>query len=125
MPKYFFDFIDRNSLVSDQVGVDLADLPAVRRWAADQARDLIQQGRANREDRSDWVFEIKDQTTQTVLAISFGQAASEEAHSEPSREIPSAGPHATAEMTNPDATPGTGMLPPVGSSDDPNLQSTS
>lgn len=126
MPKFFFDFVDCNSLVHDQVGVDLADLPSVRRWAADQARDLIEQGRANREDRSDWVFEIKDEATRTVLTLPFGKAlAGEERSKRNASDLPSAGPHARPELTNPDSTPGTGMLPPIGPSDDPNMQSTS
>ncbi len=40
----------------------------------------------------------------------------------PGDELPSAGPHSRTELTNEDATPGTGMLPPVGESDDGNVQ---
>ncbi|WAC27485.1 DUF2934 domain-containing protein [Ancylobacter sp. SL191] len=36
-------------------------------------------------------------------------------------DMPSAGPHARPDLVNEDATPGTGMLPDVGS-DDPNQQ---
>ncbi len=43
---------------------------------------------------------------------------------EPSRRMPAAGPHADPRLMNPDATPGTGALPPIGESDDPNMQST-
>ena len=39
-------------------------------------------------------------------------------------KIPAAGPHAKPELTNPDATPGTGMLPPI-DDDDPNVQPSS
>jgi hypothetical protein len=39
--------------------------------------------------------------------------------------LPPAGPHAKAELMNPDATPGTGALPPLGPADDPNAQPTS
>jgi hypothetical protein len=35
------------------------------------------------------------------------------------KELPSAGPHADPSLTNPDATPGAGTLPPVGQDDDP------
>jgi len=38
--------------------------------------------------------------------------------------MPAAGPHADPRLMNPDATPGTGALPPIGESDDPNMQST-
>jgi hypothetical protein len=36
-----------------------------------------------------------------------------------------AGPHSEPSLTSADATPGTGALPPVGPSDDPNMQPTS
>lgn len=39
-------------------------------------------------------------------------------------KTPSAGPHARPELTNEDATPGAGTLPPVGT-DDENVQPTS
>ena len=39
-------------------------------------------------------------------------------------DTPPAGPHSKPELTNPDATPGTGALPDV-ESDDPNVASTS
>lgn len=32
-------------------------------------------------------------------------------------DTPAPGPHGTEELTNPDATPGTGALPPVGAED--------
>lgn len=34
------------------------------------------------------------------------------------RRMPAAGPHADPALTNPDATPGTGTLPPAGADDD-------
>jgi hypothetical protein len=99
-------------------------VPSVRRRAAEEARNIISEGRANGEDRSDWVFEIKDETAHTVLTIPFSQAlrASEEADA---GDVPPAGPHSQPALTNPDSTPGTGMLPPIGLSETPNMQSTS
>jgi hypothetical protein len=38
---------------------------------------------------------------------------------------PSAGPHATPELMNPDATPGAGTLPPIGNEEDGNVQPSS
>ncbi|WP_137388713.1 hypothetical protein [Rhodoligotrophos defluvii] len=38
--------------------------------------------------------------------------------------MPPAGPHADPRLMNPDATPGTGALPPIGSEDDANMGST-
>jgi hypothetical protein len=39
--------------------------------------------------------------------------------------MPAAGPHADPRLMNPDATPGTGALPPIGPTDDSNMQPTS
>lgn len=124
MPKFFFDFWDHKAFVHDHVGIDLADVPSVRRRAAAQARNIIDEGRANGEDRSDWVFEIKDEAAHTVLTMPFSQALRADEDTSP-REVPPAGPHSQRALTNPDSTPGTGMLPPIGLSDDPNMQSTS
>ena len=38
--------------------------------------------------------------------------------------MPSAGPHADPRLMNPDATPGSGAIAPIGESDEPNIQST-
>lgn len=40
-------------------------------------------------------------------------------------KMPSAGPHADPRRMNPDATPGSGAIAPVGGTDDPNIQPTS
>ena len=126
MPKFFFDFFNHHAFVHDKVGIDLADLPSVRRRAAEEARQLVTEGRANREDRTDWVFEIKDEAARTVLTMPFAQALTEVAPAQPEgNAMPPAGPHADPSLTNPDATPGTGMLPPVGTSSDPNMQPSS
>ena len=45
--------------------------------------------------------------------------------SDASSRMPVAGRHADPRHMNPDATPSTGALPPIGPSDDPNMQSTS
>lgn len=39
--------------------------------------------------------------------------------------MPAAGPHAKPELTNPDATPGTGSLPEPGEASDGDMQPTS
>jgi hypothetical protein len=39
--------------------------------------------------------------------------------------LPSAGPHAKSHLSNPDATPGSGALPPLDESSDPNMQPSS
>ena len=42
-----------------------------------------------------------------------------------SGELPSAGPHADPRLMNPDATPGSGAIAPIGETDEPNIQPTS
>jgi hypothetical protein len=116
--------LDHKAFVHDHVGIDLADVPSARRRAAAQARNIIDEGRANGEDRSDWVFEIKDEAAHTVLTMPFSQALRADEDTSPG-EVPPAGPHSQRALTNPDSRPGTGMLPPVGLSDDPNMRSTS
>ncbi|MDB5640804.1 MAG: hypothetical protein JWN07_121 [Hyphomicrobiales bacterium] len=38
--------------------------------------------------------------------------------------MPNAGPHADPRLMNPDATPGSGVIAPIGETDEPNSQST-
>lgn len=38
--------------------------------------------------------------------------------------MPSAGPHADPRLMNPDATPGSGVIAPIGETDDANSKST-
>ena len=40
-------------------------------------------------------------------------------------KTPPAGPHARADLMNPDATPGAGSLPPIGETEEANSQPTS
>ncbi len=125
MPRYFFNFWDHKAFVSDPDGADLPDLIEVRRRAAITAGDLISQGRANHENRDGWVFEIKDEADQTVLKVPFAEAARDKPEAPDASDMPPAGPHARPDLMNPDATPGAGTLPPIGTSEDPNMQSTS
>lgn len=120
MPRFFFDFWDHKAFVSDPNGIDLADIEAVRREAAREASQLLAEGRANGEDRSDRRFEIKDEAAQVVLAAPFGEVGSGARDETPA----AAGPHARPSLMNPDATPGTGMLPPIGDSEDSNMQAS-
>ncbi len=45
-----------------------------------------------------------------------------DASGETDDDMPPAGPHARPELTNPDATAGSGMLPAIGADEDPNAQ---
>jgi hypothetical protein len=49
----------------------------------------------------------------------------EKAASKPSEKMPAAGPHARPELTNPDATPGSGMFESVVEGDEDNVQTPS
>jgi hypothetical protein len=40
-------------------------------------------------------------------------------------KLPPAGPHADPRLMNPDATPGSGAIAPIGETDEPNIQPTS
>jgi hypothetical protein len=44
---------------------------------------------------------------------------------EKSGNLPPAGPHADPRLMNPDATPGSGAIAPIGETDEPNIQPTS
>jgi hypothetical protein len=56
----------------------------------------------------------------------FETSSADQPRSEPEgASLPPAGPHAKPELMNPDATPGTGALPPIGTAEDPNVQPTS
>src|SRR4028119_193504 len=106
VPRFFFNFWDHKAFVVDRQGSILLDTSEVRRAATDQARLLIEEGRANREDRSGWVFEVKDEADRTVLNLSFSDAV--QPGSSARGDMPAAGPHARESLMNPDATPGTG-----------------
>lgn len=41
------------------------------------------------------------------------------------KPLPPAGPHADPRLMNPDATPGSGAIAPIGETDEPNIQPTS
>jgi len=48
--------------------------------------------------------------------------AASEKDSGAGKDMPAAGPHAKPELTNPNATPGSGMFPEPGDDDDTNAQ---
>ena len=74
MERFFFDLWDSNAFVPDPNGIALPDLAAAREEALKSARAILDQGRANGEDRSGWVFEIKNSSYETVLKMPFTEA---------------------------------------------------
>ncbi len=67
-------------------------------------------------DAQEGLGKVASQHASSASAASAGQQDA---------PLPPAGPHARPELMNPDATPGTGALPPIGVAEDPNEQPTS
>jgi hypothetical protein len=76
MTTFFFNFWDHNTYVPDPKGIELPNLDAVREQALKTARQLLDDGIAQGEDRSGWKFDIKDSRDETVLTLPFTEAAS-------------------------------------------------
>jgi hypothetical protein len=126
MAKFFFDLQGRQAFVHDRVGTELADFTSVRTRAAQLARDLLNEAAPESQQPNAWVFHVRDEAGHPVLTIGLSEAVALDDRAEsPGENMPAAGPHARPSLMNPDATPGTGALPPVGVSEDPNMQSTS
>jgi hypothetical protein len=74
VPVFYFNFWDHKAYVSDPKGIELPDLDAVRRRALDAAREIVEDGKVQGDDRTRWKFEIKDNTDRTVLTMPFSAA---------------------------------------------------
>jgi hypothetical protein len=59
-----------------------------------------------------------------MSVLKLGEGEDDKAEPKAHKDTPPAGPHDRPDLTNPDATPGTGMLPPIGTPKDPNMQPT-
>jgi hypothetical protein len=81
MPVFFFNFWDHNTYVSDQNGIELPDVNAVRRKALVTAREILEDGADQGDDRTGWTFDIKDSQERTVLTLPFADAISGEPRS--------------------------------------------
>jgi hypothetical protein len=51
------------------------DLDAVRKRALDVAKDILDDGEAQGDDRIEWRFDIEDSADRTVLTMPFSAAA--------------------------------------------------
>jgi len=76
VPVFYFNFWDHKAYVSDPRGIELPDLDAVRKRALDAAREIVEDGKAQGDDRTQWKFDIKDSTDETVLTMPFSAATS-------------------------------------------------
>jgi hypothetical protein len=74
MPLFYFNFWDHKAYVSDPKGIELRDLDAVRKRALDAAREIVDDGEAQGDDRTGWKFDIKDNSDRTVLTMPFSAA---------------------------------------------------
>lgn len=73
--RYFFHLKAENRFVADLEGVELDGLEAVRREAADGARDMVANGlRAARRIDLDTASEIEDESGRLVHRVSFRDA---------------------------------------------------
>ncbi|QIB33603.1 DUF2934 domain-containing protein [Ancylobacter pratisalsi] len=71
-----------------------------------------------------WIAEGRPEGSELAAWMQKHQLVKGEHAAAQEFSVPSAGPHARADLTNEDATPGTGILPPVGSDEDGNSQPT-
>jgi hypothetical protein len=77
VPVFFFNFWDHKAYVPDPKGIELPGVSAVREQALKSAREILEDGRAQGDDRSGWRFDVKDGSDDTVLTMPFAEAASE------------------------------------------------
>lgn len=74
MPRYFFNACNGEGFVLDEEGVELADLPAARKFAIDNARSMmagdVQDGRL---DLSSFI-EVEDESRELLFTLSFAEA---------------------------------------------------
>lgn len=73
MPRFFLNARSADRLMPDLEGEELPDLAAARDMAAEVAAELART--APRGLWADWLFEIADETGETVLTLSFAEAA--------------------------------------------------
>ena len=74
MPVFYFNFWDHKAYVSDPKGIELPDLNAVRMRAMNAAREIVDDGKSQGDDRTQWKFDIKDSSDRTVLTVPFSAA---------------------------------------------------
>ena len=72
MPVYYFNIRDNQGYVSDEEGIDLADLAAVQAEAMAGAVDIIAERlKCAHKMRSETVFEVTDAAGNIVATLSF------------------------------------------------------
>jgi hypothetical protein len=74
VPVFYLSFWDRKAHVSDPKGIELPDLDAVRKRALNAARQILEDGKAQGDDRTRWKS-TSSSTDQTVLTMPFSAAA--------------------------------------------------
>jgi len=74
MPRFFFHIRQGDTLQEDAAGTDIDEGETVRDEAVESARDLLAEGDLAGLDRREWVFEIVDESGETVLILPFAEA---------------------------------------------------
>jgi hypothetical protein len=77
MPRFYFHIKDKKKTLSDNVGVELEHLDAVREEAILNAREVMSQQVLSGERLDDQTFVVTDEHGDTVLTFPFRLALKE------------------------------------------------
>jgi hypothetical protein len=76
MPRYFFDTYDGESFISDENGLELADIDAAKLEAQRALPDMARDSLPNGNFRS-FVVNIRDETGQAVIRLALSLVVEE------------------------------------------------
>jgi hypothetical protein len=76
MPRYFFDTYDGENFVSDENGLELADIDAAKLEAQRALPDMVRDALPNSNFRS-FVVNIRDETGQAVIRLALSLVVEE------------------------------------------------
>jgi hypothetical protein len=71
MPRFYFDVLDGEQVITDLEGIDFADRDTAVAAAVQGARDLVASGIRQNEDVSGHTFVIRDGHGETVARVPF------------------------------------------------------
>ena len=75
MPTYYFDLWNGQRLEPDECGVELSGLEAAFEMTVRTAREMLSDATIRGEDRSAWVFKVRDERGLPLLNFSLSAAA--------------------------------------------------
>jgi hypothetical protein len=70
MARYFFNVVDGQFIVDDE-GVELPDMPAVRRMAIETAGQILRDMNGTLANEIEWQMHVTDATKKTVFKLTF------------------------------------------------------